>query len=299
MTAFDCQEGACGTSGLQARRHCLIGWKWGLGRFGGCGCRAGSTVPWPRTVDVAMGPHGGSHDERHRPLCAIIRFAHESCTTRVVPAAPPAVPGQRPHGGPLVRTKSGFQCAVRGWRAPGAAPCPRLRAITVRRIYIHRYICVRRPPSGRGGCSAIGAARRCVPPDGGCASPPVWGTRLGGIRVRRRRLSSAGAGGGRHDGTGHHGAGCRGLVNRLRHGSPAGRYGGGRDLTPSNAHSGRRSLSSKGRERPCSGRRGHVQGGAGEQPDQGSGGSDGTPLHCTGGADRASPQGQVSPPCWP
>ena len=84
---------------------------------------------------------------------------------------------------------------------------------------------------------------------------------MGGIRARRRRLSSAGAGGGRHDGTGHHGAGCRGLVNRLWHGSPAGRYGGGRVLTSSNAHFGRRSLWSNGRERPgCPGRQGHVQG---------------------------------------
>ena len=152
MAASDCQEGACGTSGLQARRHCLIGWKWGPGRFGGCGCRAGSTVPWPRTVDVAMGPHGGSHDERHRPLCAIIRFAHESCTTRVVPAAPPAVPGPRGFtGGLLVRTKSGFQCVVRGWRAPGAAPCPRLRAITVRRIYIYTQVYMREAASFRKG----------------------------------------------------------------------------------------------------------------------------------------------------
>ena len=170
MAAFDCQEGACGTSGLQAQRHCLIGWKWGLGRLGGCGCRAGSTVPWPRTLVVAMRPHGGSHDERHGPLCAIIRFAHESCTTRVVPAAPPAVPGQGPHGGPLVRTKSGFQCVVRGWRAPGAAPCPRSAVYIYIYIYIHRYICVRRPPSGRGGC--LRDRRRPL------LYPPGWGMRF-------------------------------------------------------------------------------------------------------------------------
>ena len=41
------------------------------------------------------------------------------------------------------------------------------------------------------------------------------------------------------------------------------------------------------------------RGGASEQPDQGSGGSDGTPLHCTGSADRASPQGRASPPSCP